>query len=485
MSVLAEAQGKIVTWREHPAAMVEDLFGVKPDEWQMEALEAFPNSPRLAMKACKGPGKTSVLAWLGWNFMMTRPHARVGAMSISGDNLKANLWTELAVWRSQAPLLQHAFDMTTTEIFARDHRETWKLEARRWAQDATPEQIGIALAGLHGKYVMWLMDESGSYPKAILPTCEAIFAGNPIEAHVVQAGNATSIEGPLYHACTTARAMWKLIEITGDPDDPKRSPRIPVEYARDQIRQYGRDNPWVKINIFGEFPSGGINTLITLDECEAAMKRSYREHDIEAFARILGVDVADEGDDASVMFPRQGLVAFKPTTWRNLDGIQGAGAVARKWADWDADACFVDNTGGFGASWIDNLKLLGRIAIKVHYAGEPNDRRYANKRAEMYFLACQWIKDGGQLPPDCPELIAALTRTSYSHQKDRLLLQPKKLVKELLGYSPDHADAFVQTFAQPVSAKPKAHRRQRPAIAVPGDYDPFHDMGRTPMPRLR
>lgn len=35
---------------------------------------------------------------------------------------------------------------------------------------------------------MWLLDESGAYPEAIMPTCEAIFSGTPEEAHIVQAG---------------------------------------------------------------------------------------------------------------------------------------------------------------------------------------------------------------------------------------------------------------------------------------------------------
>jgi hypothetical protein len=55
----------IVAWKRKPYAMVEDLFGVKPDPWQREALEAFPRASMMAMKACAGPGKTCLLAWLG------------------------------------------------------------------------------------------------------------------------------------------------------------------------------------------------------------------------------------------------------------------------------------------------------------------------------------------------------------------------------------------------------------------------------------
>ena len=35
---------------------------------------------------------------------------------------------------------------------------------------------------------------------------------------------------------------------------------------------------------------------------------------------MLGVDVARFGDDASVIFPRQGIAAFGPMKFRNLDG---------------------------------------------------------------------------------------------------------------------------------------------------------------------
>ena len=64
-------------WKEHPAKMVFDLFGVKPDPWQERVLEAFPHNQRLAMKACKGPGKTALLTWLAWNFLLTRPYPKI------------------------------------------------------------------------------------------------------------------------------------------------------------------------------------------------------------------------------------------------------------------------------------------------------------------------------------------------------------------------------------------------------------------------
>jgi phage terminase large subunit len=149
---------------------------------------------------------------------------------------------------------------------------------------------------------------------------------------------------------------------------------------------------------------------------------------------------------------------------RNIDSIQGAGEVARKWADWGADAVFIDSTGGFGAGWIDQLQALGRSPIPVAFSGQAHDsERYYNKRAEMYFEAIEWIRRGGALP-ESPELAAALTQTTYSFQGDRFLLEPKEDVKAKLGYSCDEADAFVLTFAEQVSARQLRRAPQRSAM---------------------
>jgi hypothetical protein len=106
--------------------MVEDLFGVKPDPWQQEALEAFPHTPRMAAKSCAGPGKTALLSWLGWNFLLTRPHPMIGATSINAAKHRANLWIEFARWYGapRAGILRTIFAVTKTEIFAKDHSQT-------------------------------------------------------------------------------------------------------------------------------------------------------------------------------------------------------------------------------------------------------------------------------------------------------------------------------------------------------------------------
>src|SRR5215468_5647985 len=93
----------LCAWEQDPPRFVREQFGVVPDPWQDEVLAAFPRNQRLAMKACKGPGKTAVLAWLAWCFLLTNEDAKVAATSVTADNLADNLWSELAKWQDQSP----------------------------------------------------------------------------------------------------------------------------------------------------------------------------------------------------------------------------------------------------------------------------------------------------------------------------------------------------------------------------------------------
>jgi len=250
--------------------------------------------------------------------------AKVAATSVSADTLADTLWTEMAKWQAKSPLLSASFTWTRQRIFNNRRRETWWMSARKWARSADPASLGQTLAGLHSDYILFLLDESGGIPDAVMATAEAALAGC-VEGHIVQAGNPTHLEGPLWRACSSERRLWHLVEITADPDDPKRSSRVPAQWAREQIEKYGRDNPWVLVNVFGRFPPHSLDTLIGPDECEAATRRVWTADDIATAPRILGVDVARFGDDASVIFPRQGLVAFPPIKVRHIDGTQAPG----------------------------------------------------------------------------------------------------------------------------------------------------------------
>lgn len=467
----------IQRWAAHPDVMVREAFHVEPDPWQVDVLQAFPHHQRLAMKAAKGPGKTALLAWLAWNFLVTRPYPKCAATSVSGQNLADNFWTEMAKWQARNAFMKAEYIWTKSRIVARHCPETWWLSARTWPQAADAAKQADTLAGLHADYILFILDESGSIPDAVMASAEAALA-SCIEGHLVQAGNPTMLSGPLYRACTSEKRLWYVVEITGDPDDPKRSSRISVEWANQQIEKYGRDNPWVLVNVFGRFPPSSWNALIGPDEVEASMNRYYRPEEIGRAPKILGIDVARYGDDQSVICKRQGIQMYPLLKYRNLDSTQGAGITARVLNEWNADACFLDATGGFGSGWLDQLRLMRQTPIGVEFAGKPHDgSRYLNKRCEMYFELIQWVKDGGALPKD-PDLKAGLCATTYTFHKNLLQIEDKEQIKSLTGKSPDEADACALTFAHPVGAKKVLGSVNYKAI--PDDYNPFATDTRVP-----
>lgn len=483
MSNLRAATALVSRWRADPVAFVRENFGVEPDAWQHDALRAWvdPAAPRISLQACAGPGKSAVLAWCGLHFLSTQGEPgdwpKGFACSVTSDNLGANLWPEFAKWMGRSPFLSGAFTWGSERIWQNDHKATWFLEARSWPKTASADEQGKTLSGLHGGYVCALIDESGSIPPAVGRAADQALSTKPKFGKVLQAGNPLSRDGMLYAASRSAD--WHVIRITGDPDDPKRSPRIDLDWARSRIAEFGRDDPWVMAYILGQFPLAAINSLLSPDEVRDAMARSYTADHIVHAALVLGVDVALEGDDLSVCFPRQGLVAFRPHAMRGVRSTHGAGWVLDWWDRMKAEAVFVDNTGGFGAGWVDRLREFGRNPHPVEFSGEPIDRRYANKRAEMWLTMAEWVRGGGQLP-NVPELVPELTVPTYTFKGDRLIVEPKKDIKKRLGRSPDYADALALTFALPIhKADPRSELQQlafeakRRAKEQTGSGNPF------------
>lgn len=484
------AARRIREWRRDPVSFVRDVFQVEPDAWQAEALSKLggDSNPRrrLGLKACTGPGKSAVLAWIGWHrlscFADRGQHPKGAALSGEGrDNLRDNLWAELSKWQSRSPFLKSAFTWNQERIAAKDHPETWFLSARSYAKDADTEAMGRSLSGLHSEFPFILLDEIGDMPIGLIQKATQIFTGGVIDGLLAGAGNPTSTTGLLYHICTQEASQWEIITITADPDDPDRTPRVDIEHAREQIRIYGRTNPWVMATILGLFPPHGFNTLLSLDEVEAAMSRRA-EGDAVAYAqKRLGVDVARFGDDRTVIFPRQGLLAFKPVIMRGARTPEIAARVAQAKFKWKSELELIDGTGGYGSGVIDQLLQAGHSPVEVQFAGKSIDDRYANKRAEMWFLMADWVKRAGALP-NMPELKKELCAPTYTFHSGKFLLEPKEQIKKRLGFSPDLADALCLTFAMP-----EAPGREASAMStlfhqpnIVSDWDPFADRKENP-----
>lgn len=467
------------SWRESPATMVRELFHVEPDAWQLAVLETVndPTINRVGLQACAGPGKSAVLAWVGWNIMLTRAEGDdfpVGAaVSMTNDNLKNGLWREMAVWYGKAPLLRRWFTMTTDAIRHRVHPLTWYLEARSWSKTANVDEQGRTLSGIHSPVIFYLIDESGSIAPAVLRSAEQGLS-NCRWGKVFQAGNPTDQKGMLYQSVTNQAHLWWIKRITGDPDDPERSQRINIDWAREQISAHGRDNPWVMAFILGKFPPSGLNTLLGADDVAAAMGRHLTEDQYQFSQKRIGIDVARFGDDATVLCPRQGLACRNLVEMRNARSDAIAARVILAKQKWGSELELIDAGGGYASGVVDSARLAGVNLLEVFFGGKADDAKYFNKRAEMAFRCAEWVKRGGALPND-PQLARELLAVTYGFRNGKFQVTEKdQIKKELNGHSPDRADALWTTFA--IADMPGADAPGGGGLAAghaKTDWDPF------------
>ena len=151
-----EIANRLKVWREHPAQMVREMFGVEPDKWQEEALEAFPHNQRMAMKACKGPGKAQphdtriYTPWGEQSMGMLKPGDRIFA----GDG---SITTVRGVYnRGVLPVYRITFDDGSTTRACGEH--LWKVRGRTerrhdtWSILSTDEIIKRGVREKNGRW---------------------------------------------------------------------------------------------------------------------------------------------------------------------------------------------------------------------------------------------------------------------------------------------------------------------------------------------
>ena len=220
----------------------------------------------------------------------------------------------------------------------------------------------------------------------------------------------------------------------------------------DEVRSLKADMAVSKFNreFLCDFNAAVDNILLSVDEVETASKRAYQAGDFQHAAKVIGVDVARQGDDATVIIRRQGLMCWAPHEMRGADAMQVADRVAYEINEWSPDAVMIDGTGGYGAGVIDRLRQLGHRVIEVQFAGKPNSEKYLNKRAEMWYEMAEWIKQAGCLPPG-PRLKEDLCTPTYAfNQAGKMVLESKEDIKGRGLPSTDHGDALAVTFSQKV-----------------------------------
>lgn len=497
---VATMRDHVKRWQKHPDQFCVEQFSVpgeplKLDPAQLQTCEVIasplPQHQRIALQAAAGTAKTATEAMLTIWFMIVWGDAYWppcgAAVSKSMANLSANYVKELALWRARSPLATALLDLNSRRLALKGHEDRGFIDFRSYPDGADDTTIGDALSGLHGRYVLQIIDEAGNVPTAIGRKTEQARTAESVFCKVIAGGNPESNDALLHEIATNLRPLWHLIVITGDPDDPNRSPRVDMDKARTAIATYGRENAWVRIFILGQFPLTALNKFLGPDDIERSVRRNYTLHDYQWAQNRLGVDPARFGDDRTSFVRRQGLVMWPSQHMRGATSSQIAARAAVMHATPGVgpfDLVLVDAGGPNSGGAIDQMRAAGLTVIEVHSSGKPPEDRFYNNRSYMEWHAAEWVKSRGQFPADDKEMAREALAGTYDYKSGKLIVLDKDDIKPLLqGNSPDLWDGAKLTFAIPDSPKglpmPVGHPMGQmldltgPQIAVMDDLPPW------------
>lgn len=178
----------------------------------------------------------------------------------------------------------------------------------------------------------------------------------------------------------------------------------------------------------------------------------------------VGLDVARFGDDKCALTARDNRIVYPQLVWGKTDTMTTA-AKCKDWVlEWNEgnpnrliEQIAVDVI-GIGAGVVDWLtqceELSGIQIVGVNSAERLDDGRNYNLRARMWRDGKAWLdpKNGPVSLPNDSELQTDLTSLHYGYKGGLLLIESKDEAKSRGIKSPDRADSFMLTFAEPVTA---------------------------------
>jgi hypothetical protein len=462
-----ELRALMLAFQKDAELFVRRVLGVTPTPQQSKLLKAISQpGARVSVKSGHGTGKTTVLAWVVLWHVSCFPDSKTPCTAPTGHQLNDLLWAEIAKWQKKAhPFFRDALTWSKDSLAVKGN-EQGQFAVARTSRKENPE----ALQGFHATNVLYVVDEASGVPDPIFEPMRG--ALSTAGARVVLAANPTRLDGLFHRTHHRLRDSWQRLTFSC-----LDSPMVSPEYIEEMKRDYGEDSDIYRVRVLGEFPNQSINQLIGRELVDKAMKRHLRADQYTHAPIVLGVDVAWEGDDCSVVYLRQGLYSKQLGRFNGIDNMSLADRVISWQIEHQAQNVFIDV--GWGTGVIDRMRQLGHSPTPVNFGGKATKvARYQNKRSEMWVELKEWLENGGVLE-DEEALAEELCAPEYMFTPaGKIQLEAKKDIKKRGLPSPDRADALALTFAAPVvSKKPvivdRAERRFNNSSFTNHKYDPL------------
>lgn len=486
-------------YQADPVGFGQQLLGETYTEDVCRLMTAVRDHPVVIAKSGNAVGKTHaaarIAAWFYWAFQDAQVYT---AAAPPENNLRNLLWGELGgLMQRHAGLF--ANDRRVDLLIARSPQSF--IAGVSIPAAGTAAEREARFSGKHAPHLLFIVDEGDAVPSEVYRGIESCMSGG--HARLLVMFNPRAHAGPVYQMERDDQAQIVELSALRHPNVVEGRNVIPGAVSRDvtvrRINQWSRplmagevpdpecfelpaylvgavaqglDGRWLSplpagwrkvmdpalsYMVLGQYPAQATTQLISKAWIDAARARwdayvaQHGELPPQGTQSIMGQDVAEFGGDSNVACFRYGGWVARMESWRGVDTIVTGARAAELYKARNVRIAQVDAT-GVGTGVAPQMSRQGCRAISVKVASSPTATTEAGVfgilRDQLWWEVREWLRrdEGAMLPPD-RELVEELGIPTYTVAKGVIKVMAKETMRELLGRSPDRADALALTFA--------------------------------------
>ena len=456
----------------------------------------YSGSKRICVVAGNEVGKGHVVSWLCYHWLQ-QADSRVITSANTNQQVLENTWYEIRKsWRKYG----------------------WpgEVQTQKWKFSAGKEAIGVttneddAFQGKHEGRLLVVFDESSGKRLDLLWSDLKTLVGE--DGVIVLVGNPKRRTG-IFAKAIEGEFGFDVLRVTGVEAADWQSTNFPLpglvswsilrqwaeddsNFPRDEtltiddLREWyisttwthpksgieiagGLRDDWVRVHVLGLKPKGEESLLFPPDLVDMSQKATPTPTgDI-----YFGLDVARQGGDHTVLIERRGLWTRTLFDMPKTTHDQTFSKVveiyedrmskhhARPTIEPKVRSVRIDATGE-GSGLADFLAARNIPIQRIHFGGKPKDaEKYGNVRGELYYELRKWMASGGQIPAgdEITEELEGMEPMERAGKDGNMVkvLARKSELREIIGRSPDRADALALTMVpgvKPGSRRLKTHR---------------------------
>lgn len=487
---------KINAWRKDWNLFVREALGVTLDEEQQEILHSVQHNPRTSVASGTARGKDFVAACCAVCFLYLTPRWNKKGELVENTKVALTAPTERQVKNIMMPEVSRLVSrakqrgivlpgrLTTSDI--RTEEKEWFLTGFK-----ADEHNHEAWSGFHAVHTMFIVTEASGVADDTFAAIEGNLQG---DSRILLVFNPNT---PIGYAARSQKgerwAKFRLNSLTA-PNVTERHMIIPgqvdYEWVKDKIEQWAtpiraeerqtelddfefeeqwyRPEDLFRKKVLGKFPKVADDVLIPQQWIEEAQERwrAFRGREpLGQEPRMLGVDVAGMGRDATCYVERKGAWVSEfdcHNSGGTADHMTVAGNIVARRRRHSSMYASIDTIGEGAGVYsrcceVDNAQYI--ISCKYSEWGgyDPNkltditgQYRFTNMRAYLFWCVRDWLNPkndtGAMLPPDLRFIEEATEIRWFFRSDGKIQIEAKEEIKKRLGRSPDRFDALANTF---------------------------------------